>query len=94
MLLLLLLEGELERVVDRDGLVVVLGRVVRLDDRVVVGRVVELFLLDLVVDLTLVGRVVDLMFDRVLARLRVVVLKTLRLLKLLEFLYLDLPPLM
>lgn len=73
---------------------VVLGRVVRFDDRVVVGRVVELFLVDLVVDLILVDRVVDLVFDRVLVRLRVVVLKTLRLLKLLEFLYIDLPPLM
>ena len=45
-------------VVDRVGLVVVLGRVVRLDDRVVVGRVIELFLVGLVVELELVGRVV------------------------------------
>jgi hypothetical protein len=51
--------------------VVVLGRVVRLDDRVVVGRVIELFLVGLVVELELVGRVVvlgrvvDLEFERV-----------------------------
>ena len=70
------------------------------EDRVVVGRVIEL-LLDRVVDLEF-GRVVvarlrveGLELDRVLARLRVVAFKTLRLIKLLEFPYLDLdlPPL-
>ena len=42
----------LERVVDRFGLVVVLGRLVLFEDRVLVGRGVELLLVDLV----LVGR--------------------------------------
>ena len=61
----------LERVVDRFGLVVVLGRLVLFEDRVLVGRGVELLLVDLVlvgreivllrvVDLVLVGREVAL----------------------------------
>ena len=77
-----------------EGLVVVLGRVIEL---LRVGRVL---VLDCDVDLEFERvvvvrlRVADLVFERVLARLRVVALKTLRLLRLLEFLYLDLPPLM
>ena len=86
-----------------EGLVVVLGRVIEL---LRVGLVVVLELagrvvvLDCDVDLEFERvvvdrlRVADLVFDRVLVRLRVVALKTLRLLRLLEFLYLDLPPLM
>lgn len=86
-----------------EGLVVVLGRVIELFR---VGLVVVLELvgravvLDCDVDLEFERvvvdrlRVADLVFDRVLVRLRVVALKTLRLLRLLEFLYLDLPPLM
>ena len=80
----------------------VLGRIVRFVERVV-GRVVELFLVDdlvfgrvvvrfLVVDLVFgrestLFRVADRVLARVTAALRVVALKTLRLLKL-EFLYL------
>ena len=77
-----------------EGLVVVLGRVIEL---LRVGRVL---VLDCDVDLEFERvvvvrlRVADLVFDRVLVRLRVVALKTLRVLRLLEFLYLDLPPLM
>ena len=61
----------LERVVDRFGLVVVLGRLVLFEDRVLVGRGVELLLVDLVlvgceivllrvVEVLLVGREVAL----------------------------------
>ncbi len=77
-----------------EGLVVVLGRVIEL---LRVGRVVVLDCdVDLEFERVVVDRlrVADLVFDRVLVRLRVVALKTLRLLRLLEFLYLDLPPLM
>lgn len=77
-----------------EGLVVVLGRVIEL---LRVGRVVVLDCdVDLEFERVVVDRlrVADLVFERVLARLRVVALKTLRLLRLLEFLYLDLPPLM
>lgn len=77
-----------------EGLVVVLGRVIEL---LRVGRVVVLDCdVDLEFERVVVDRlrVADLVFDRVLVRLRVVALKTLRVLRLLEFLYLDLPPLM
>ena len=77
-----------------EGLVVVLGRVIEL---LSVGRVLVLDCdVDLEFERVVVDRlrVADLVFDRVLVRLRVVALKTLRLLRLLEFLYLDLPPLM
>ena len=77
-----------------EGLVVVLGRVIEL---LRVGRVVVLDCdVDLEFERVVVDRlrVADLVFERVLARLRVVALKTLRVLRLLEFLYLDLPPLM
>ena len=84
----------MEREVLFEGLVVVLGRVIEL---LRVGRVVVLDCdVDLEFERVVVDRlrVADLVFDRVLVRLRVVALKTLRLLRLLEFLYLDLPPLM
>lgn len=86
-----------------EGLVVVLGLVIellRVGLVVVLELVGRVVVLDCDVDLEFERvvvdrlRVADLVFDRVLVRLRVVALKTLRLLRLLEFLYLDLPPLM